>query len=87
MEKVLTEGGLYRIYISLANNMGIKKAQAIDFIWSNWSKSTYKLDRIDEENPNCMLCYLQDEPDRGVVYEELMHIPEDTQVLLECMSK
>ena len=75
------------IYISLVNNMEIKKAQVIDFIWSNWSKNTYKLDRIDEEKSNCILYYLQDEPDRGFVYEELMHIPEDTQVLLECMSK
>ena len=75
------------IYISLVNNMEIKKAQVIDFIWSNWSKNTHKLDRIDEEKSNCILYYLQDEPDRRVVYEELMHIPEDTQVLLECMSK
>ena len=75
------------IYISLVNNMEIKKAQVIDFIWSNWSKNKCKLDRIDEEKSNCILYYLQDEPDRRVVYEELMHIPEDPQVLLECMSK
>ena len=40
-----------------------------------------------KEPGNCVLYYLEDGPDRALVREELMHIPEDTQVPREWESK
>ena len=50
-------------------------------------KNRYRLDRIVQEPGNRILYYLQDEPDRAFVSEELMHISEDTQVPPEWVSK
>ena len=52
-----------------------------------WSKITHRLDRIVQEPGNCVLYYLQDGPDRAFMYEELMHISEDTQVPLDWVSE
>ena len=40
----------------------------------------YRIDRIVQEPSNRILYYLQDEPVRVFLSEELMHIPDDTQV-------
>ena len=50
-------------------------------------KKTYRLDRIVQEPRNCVLYYLQDGLDGAFVSEELMRIPEDTQVPPEWVSK
>ena len=55
-----------------------------DFILS---KITYWLDQIAEERCNNIFYYLQDGPDRAFVREKWMHIPENTQVPLEWVSK
>ena len=67
-------------YINLANNIEIKK----HFLWS---KSTYRIDRIVQEPDNHTLYYLQDGPDTAFAPEELIHIPEDTQIPSEWVSK
>ena len=72
------------IYISLANNMEIKKYERQTL---SGVKKTYRLDRIVQERGNCILYYLLDEPDRAFASEELMRIPEDTQVPPEWVSK
>ena len=60
------------------------KRQATDLIWS---KNTYRLDRTVQEPGNRVLYYLQDGPDRAFVHEELMHIPENTQVPPDWVSE
>ena len=45
-----------------------------------WSKKTYRLKEIVEDSGNHVMYYLSDEPDRAFVSEELMLIPEDTEL-------
>ena len=53
-----------------------------------WSKGTYRLREIAENPGNCVMYYLLDGPDsalapalkRAFVSEELMLIPEDTEL-------
>ena len=76
-ENVLPENGLYRYLYQPGEQHGHQKRGATDFIRS---KNTYRLDRIVQEPGNHVLYYLQDGSDRAFVREELVHIPEDTQV-------
>ena len=45
-----------------------------------WSKGTYGLREIAENPGNCMMYYLTDRSERAFVTEELMLIPEDTEL-------
>ena len=45
-----------------------------------WSKKTYRLREIVEDAGNCVMYYLKDGPKRAFVSEELMLIPEDTEL-------
>ena len=45
-----------------------------------WSKKTYRLREIVEDSGNCVMYYLKDDPERAFVKEELMLIPEDTEL-------
>ena len=81
---VLPEDGLYKYLYEPGKQHGDKKRRATDFILS---KNTYRLDQIVQEQGNCVLYYLQDGPDRAFVSEELMDIPEDTQVPPEWVSE
>ena len=45
-----------------------------------WSKKTYRLKEIIEDSGNCVMCYLSDGPERAFVSEELMLIPDDTEL-------
>ena len=83
-ETILSEDGLYRYLFQPGEQHGDQKISPTDFIWS---KKTYWLDRIVQEPGNHVLYYLQDGPDRAFVSEELMRIPEDTQVSPEWVSK
>ena len=58
---------------------GDQKRRATDLIWS---KNRLRLNRIVEEPCNPVLYCLQAEPDRAFICEEMMHIPDDTEVLL-----
>ena len=60
--------------INLPNNMEIKKYDLIP------SKNMYRLDQIVQEPSNHVLYCWQDGPDRALVIEKLMRIPEDTKV-------
>ena len=82
-ENVLPEDGLYRYLYQSGEQHGNQKRRATDFIWR---KNTYRIDRIVQEPSNRILYYLQDEPGRIFVSEELMHIPDDTQVPPEGVS-
>ena len=63
---------------------GDQKRRTTDFIWS---KNACRVHRIVEEPGNCVFYYLQGEPDRVFVHKKLIHIPEDTQVSPEWVSK
>ena len=45
-----------------------------------WSKGTYRLREITENPGNHMMYYIRDRPERAFVSEELMLIPEDTEL-------
>ena len=83
-ETVLPENGLYRSLYQTGEQREDKKRLATDIIWS---KNTYRLDRIVQEPGIHILYYLQDEPNRAFVPEELTHISEDTQVPPDWVSK
>ena len=83
-ETALREDGLYRYLYQPGEQHGDKKRRATDL---NWSKNTYRLDRIVQEPDNRVLYYLQDEPNRAFVLEELMHISVDTQVPPDWVSE
>ena len=79
-EEVLPEDGLYRYLYQPGEQHGDQRKRATDL---NWSKDTYRLDRIVEEPGNRVMYYLKDGPERAFVCEELMLIPEDTELPLE----
>ena len=83
-ETALHEDGLYRYLYQPGEQHGDKKRRATDL---TWSKNTYRLDRIVQEPDNRVLYYLQDEPNRAFVLEELMHISVDTQVPPDWVSE
>ena len=83
-ETVLPEDGLYRYRYQPGKQHGDQKTWATDL---NWSKNTYRLDRIVQDPGNRVLYYLQDGPDRAFVREELMHVSEDTQVPPDWVSE
>ena len=45
-----------------------------------WSKKTCRLREIVEDPGNLVMFYLKDGPERAFVSEELMLIPEDTEL-------
>ena len=76
-ETVLPKDGWYRYLYEPCKQDGDKKRRVTDFIWS---KNTCRLNQIVQESRNRVLYNLQDGPDRAFLREELMDIPEDTQV-------
>ena len=76
-EKVLPEDGLYRYLLQPGEEHDDRRHRATDRIWS---KGTYRLREIIENPGNRVMYYLKDEPERAFVSEELMLIPEDTEL-------
>ena len=85
-EEVLPEEGLYRCLLQLGEEHDDQRRRATDRIWS---KGTYRLREIVENPGNRVMYYLtgpegnphsEDGPDRAFVSEELMLIPEDTEL-------
>ena len=83
-ETVLPKDGLYRCLYQPGKQRGDRKRWTTDLISS---KNTYPLDRTIQEPGYRVLHYLQGGPDRAFVREELMHIPEDTQVPPDWVSE
>ena len=52
-----------------------------------WSKKTYRFKEIVKEPCNCVMYYLKDGPKRAFVSEELMLIPEDTELPPDYVQK
>ena len=76
-EEVLPEDGLYRYLLQPSEEHDDQRHRATDRIWS---KGTYRLREIAENPGNRVIYYLLDGPERVFVSEELMLIPEDTEL-------
>ena len=76
-EEVLPEDGLYQYLLQPSEEHNDQRHRATDRIWSKFS---YRLREVVESPGNCMMYYLADGPERGFVLEELMLIPEDTEL-------
>ena len=83
-ETILPEDALYRYLYQPGEQHGEQKRRATDLIWS---KNTYPLDRNVQDPGSRVLHYLQDEPDRAFVCEELVHVSEDIQVPPDWLSE
>ena len=76
-EEILPEDGLYRYLLQPGEEHDDQRRRATDRIWS---KETYRLREIAENPGNRVMYYLLDRPERAFVSEELMLIPEDTEL-------
>ena len=84
-EEVLPEDGLYQYLLQPGEEHDDQRCRATDRIWS---KGTYRLREIVENPGNRVMYCLHvagsedplDEPERAFVSEELMLIPEDTEL-------
>ena len=76
-EEVLPEDGLYRYLLQPGEAHDDQWRRATDRIWS---KGTYRLREIAENPGNHIIYYLLDGPDIAFISEELMLIPEDTEL-------
>ena len=76
-EEVLPEDGLYRYLLQPGEEHDDQRHRATDRIWS---KASYRLREIIENPGNQVMYYLADGPERAFVSEDLMLIPEDTEL-------
>ena len=91
-EEVLPEDGLYQYLLQTSEEHNDQRCRATDRIWS---KGTYRLRKIIENPGNHVMYYLcvawsedpLDGPERAFVLEELMLIPEDTELPPDYVQK
>ena len=76
-EEVLPEDRLYRYLLQPGEEHNDQRCRATDRIWS---KASYRLREIVENTGNRVMYYLADGPEQAFVSEELMLIPEDTEL-------
>ena len=76
-EEVAPEDGLYRYLYQPGELEGGQQRRATDMIYS-WN--TFRIDRIVENPGQRVLYYLAEGPKRAFVCEELMQIPEGTEL-------
>ena len=76
-EEVLPEDGLYRYLLQPGEEHDDQRRRVTNRIWS---KGTYRLKEIVENPGNRVMYYLSGGPERAFVSEELMLIPEDTEL-------
>ena len=76
-EEILPEDGLYRYLLQPSEEHDDQWRRATDRIWS---KASYRFREIAENPGNRVMYYLTDGPERAFVSEELMLIPEDTEM-------
>ena len=76
-EDKLPEDGLYQYLLQPGEERDDNRCRATDRVWS---KKTYKLREVVEDAGNQVMYYLKDGPERAFVSEELMLIPEDTEL-------
>ena len=76
-EDTLPEDGLYRHLLQPGGEHDDQRCRETDRIWP---KTSYRLREITENPVNHVMYYLLDGPERAFVSEELMLIPEDTEL-------
>ena len=76
-EEVLPEDGLYQYLLQPGEENDDQRCRATD---KAWSKGTYRLREVVESPGNRVMYYLKDGPEKSFVSEELMLIPEDTEL-------
>ena len=76
-EEVLPEDGAYQYLLQPGEEHDDQRWRATDRIWS---KGTYRLREIIENPGNCVMYYLRDGPEQAFILEELMLIPEGTEL-------
>ena len=76
-EETLPEDGLYCYLLQPGEEHNNQRHRATDRIWS---KKTYRLRKIVKDSGNQVMYYLKDGPERTFVSEELMLIPEGTEL-------
>ena len=77
-EEVLPEDGLYRYLLQPSEEHDDQRHRATDRIWS---KASYRLRGVAKSPGNQVMYYLADDgPERAFVSEELMLIPEYTEL-------
>ena len=76
-EDELPEDGLYQYLLQPGEEHNDQQRRATDRIWS---KATYRLREIIEDSGNRVMYCLSGGPERAFVSEELMLIPEDTEL-------
>ena len=77
VKEVLPEDGLYQYLLQPGEEHDDQRRRATNRIWS---KGTYRLREIVENPGNRVMYYLRDGPEQAFVSEELMLIPEDTEL-------
>ena len=83
-EDTLPEDGLYCYLLQPCEEHNNQRKRATDRIWS---KKTYRLREIVEDSGFQVMYYLKDGPERAIVKEELMLIPEDTELPPDYVQK
>ena len=83
-EEVKPDDGLYRYLYKPGELEDDDKRRATDMIWS-WN--TYRLDKIVKNPGQRVLYYLAEGPKRAFVSEELMLIPEATELPPDWVNK
>ena len=76
-EEILPEDGLYRYLLQPGEEHDDQRKRSTDRIWS---KKAYRLREVVSSPGNRVMYYLLDGPERVFVKEELMLIPEDTEL-------
>ena len=80
----MPEDGLYYYLLQPSEEHDDQRRRAMDRVWS---KKTYRLREIMEDPGNHMMYYLNDGPERAFIKEELMLIPEDTELPPDYIQK
>ena len=83
-EDTLPEDGLYWYFLQPGEEHDDQRKRATDKIWS---KKTYRLREIVEDSGNWVMYYLSDRPEKALVSEELVLIPEDTELSPDYIQK
>ena len=81
---MFTGDGLYRYLYKPDEQHGDQKGRGTDF---TWSKNRYRVGQIVEQTCNRLLYYSQSGLDRAILHEDLMLIPEDTQIASRSVSE
>ena len=83
-EDTLPEDGFYHYLSQPGEEHDDQCKRATDRIWS---KKTYRLREIVEDSGGRVMYYLKDGPERALVKEELMLIPEDAELPSDYVQK